>query len=372
MKPGLLLIPSTNNGATLKNVLAIVFNEYFRKNNGFPEVGRITFLENSTLHEIHINGESVPPSLAYDQIIRELEITNIEIRKITIDDYSSQIPELVISAVKEVGVSNIIIDLTNGMRDLTGSLYTAASLCKIDNIFYIEVFKHKDENGREAFYELSPDDDKIETKYRLRRFESLKEMESLASMNCMEFVMYNDSINDIEKKNTSTQVKMICNNFYVAVADYFRGGLNIVQAMRCIGVLNENLIKNVSTYMKTKYCRDDVLEGSKGLRAVLEKYNDKYNNLCDKKRKGINIDDGDELLLTQMSEIFDVLPSLYFMVRTVQSLRNKVAHNQEQVRREDAKLMITVFLTILDGLQQTGKLSEIYAEEEEGSEEEME
>ena len=360
MKRGLLLIPSTQNGATLKNVLAVVFNRFSREKHKIPEIGKITFLENSMLEKIKIEDELFNPADAYEKLINELKLQTIEVRRIKVDDYTSQVPEIVMSAMKEVGVENIAIDLTNGLRDITGSLYSAASLCKISNLLYIEVKKHADVNGMESFYKLDVDDPKIDEKFTLKRFESIKEIEALASMNCMEFIMYSEEVRAIERKCESTEVKLLCNNLYTAITDYFRGKATCYdQSMRCIGVLNEGFVRKIAEYMDSQYCIETITSGNKGPRERIELYKKKYKDLSTKDSKK-NITKEERVLYEKMSKIFNALPAMLYMIRSIQDLRNTVAHKANMSNREDAKLMIVIFLRMLTVLNDIGVLDDVY------------
>lgn len=64
---------------------------------------------------IIVDGELLNPSDAYDQLFKSLGLQSIEVRRVTVGDYSSQVPEIVMSAMREVGADNIAIDLTNGL-----------------------------------------------------------------------------------------------------------------------------------------------------------------------------------------------------------------------------------------------------------------
>ena len=363
MKKGLLLIPSTQNGATLKNVLAVVFNRISRENNNIPDIGKVTFLENSTLKKIKIDGELLNPSFAYDRLFKELRLKTIELRRIQVDDYTSQVPEIVLSAMKEVGPGNIAIDLTNGLRDITGSLYSSAILCKISNLLYIEVKKYVNANGIESFYELDVDDEEIDNKYTLKRFESIKEIEALASMNRMEFIKYSEEVNAIEKKCESTEIKLLCNNLYTAITEYFHGEATYYdQSMRCIGVLNEGFVRKIAEYMDDQYRIQEITSGNKGPRERIELYKKRYKELSTKVTKN-NFAEDERILFEEMSKIFEALPALIYMIRTIQDLRNSVAHKANLSNKEDAKLMIAIFLRMLTALNNIGILDDVYPDQ---------
>lgn len=365
MKKGLLLIPSTYNGATLKNVLAVVFNKESREKNDIPEIGKVTFLENGLLKKIRIDSELLNPADAYDLLFEKLGLQAIEVRRVKVDDYTSQIPEIVLSAMKEVGAENIVIDLTNGLRDITGSLYSAAILCKISNLLYIEVKKYTGENGVESFYELDTVDEEINNKYTLKRFESIKEIEALASMNCMEFVMYSEEVDRIEKNNSSTEIKLLCNNLYTAIADYFRGEATYYdQSMRCIGVLNEGLVRRIADFMHGQYgdCIQKTEKKIKGPRERIEVYKKMYYSLSQKDIKA-DITAEEKALYKKMSTVFDELPALPNMIRSIQDLRNTAAHRTNLSNKEDAKIMIVLFLRILSGLNKINVLDDVYPDQ---------
>lgn len=184
---GLLIIPSNKNGNALKNILSIIFNEQSKKFHNLPYVNKIIFLETDDLKEIQLNGKTYPISIFYENILNFLNLTKVELRRKKIMNYSTEIPNIIVSAICEVGKNNIILDLTNGKRDITGSLYTSANICEIENMIYIEVYRKNEGMG---FYDLSTDDNDINKKYHLTKFRPLEEIENLASLNFMEFIAY--------------------------------------------------------------------------------------------------------------------------------------------------------------------------------------
>lgn len=342
---GILIIPSNRNGNTIKNILTVIFNSQCIKNWQLPVVDRITFLEVRDIFTMNLDGEEYSLVDGYEKILKGLNIEYIEFRRKKVYDYSKDIPKLVMAAIREVGRDNIILDLTSGRKDITGSLYTAATICSINNMIYIEVASNPNDTG---FYDLSKESD-IQDKFNLTKFESLDELESLASQNCMEFVIYKKNVSQISESNrSSTTLQLYCSYLNNAIDNYFKSThLSINQSIQNIGVMNERLIGLVGSVIKNRFDKLPISITSKSILANISAYEDEFTKLSGKRR----LSEGEKTMLGELHSVFSYVPTLSYLLKSIQIYRNQVSHEiAPNITKEDAKLVIDMMLKILNGL----------------------
>ena len=231
---GLLIMPVSFNGATMRNILNALFSPVVREQYRLPQIQTVSFLlQDATMKKVKIDAEEFPMPEACFRLVKEVE-TRAEVRFVTVVDYAKDIPQTILKAVKEVGKANLVLDLTSGKKDITGILYTAACISEIENMIYIEV-GHEGENG--AFYKLSASDKEIAGKVNVTKFETISEIENLASLNHMDFIIYKKSVQEIlPNQNEEYHVK-----FNHAIDYYF--SKNYQECIREIGLLNESIVK---------------------------------------------------------------------------------------------------------------------------------
>lgn len=341
---GILVIPSNHNGNTIKNVLAVVFNLQCIENKKLPVVDRITFLEVGEPFNMNIDGKIYSLVDGYEEILQELNLKHIEFRRKRVHEYAKEIPGIIMAAIREVGRENIILDLTSGKKDITGSLYTAATICSIDNMVYIEVAKKTDGTG---FYDLSKELD-VQNKFNLTKFRSLDELENLASQNCMEFIIYKKTVAQIGETINSDILELYCSYLNNAIDNYFRGTpLSINQSIQNIGVMNEQLIGLIKKVIKKRFGELPVEVKSKNILGYISDYENAYMKLLGKKK----ITEPERETLEVLSLIFAYVPTLSQLLKSIQIYRNQVSHEVvPNITKEDAKLVIDMMLKMLNGL----------------------
>lgn len=359
---GILIMPSSKNGGVIKNILSIVFNEISRKENQLPYIDRIVFLENEDIGTIKVKENDYLPCVAYKNIIDDLKLDDIEIRCKVIKDYKKDIPKVIFNAIKEVGKEKIILDLTSGRKDITGSLYTAASICEINNMIYVEVFK---KDNTHKFYELFKDDCNIQSKYRLTKFQTIDEIEHLASLNCIEFIMYRKSIDEILLQCQNRDLELYCTHLNNAIQSYFQFNEDsILQCIRGIGVINEKLIGIIGNGMQEKFKSMKLDENLKPKEKRSIKYIELYNLKYDRLSANKNRNDTENEQLENLQKIFSYVPTLYYSIRLIQSYRNHASHEiNGSLNKEDAKIVIDSMIKILNGLNSSNFLKEIFRNE---------
>ena len=366
-KKGILIIPSNKNGDTLLNILSIIFDEKAKSIYKLPDIRKITFLETDSLNEneniIVIRGEVFSQPEAYKKMLNMLGLKGMEIRVKELVDYVKDIPEVLMSAVNETGDQDqVVLDLTNGTKEITGTLYMAGTICGIKQMIYVQV--KRNEEGK--FYQLYEKGEKLDL-FDLTTFKALEDIQILASMNGIEFVMYKKKIEALRNNRHSFLWESICSRLDDAVNYYF--GFNdsdALHAIQSIGLLNEALIKIISKQFKgiwEKYNRDS--NRKKGFSyddiRVCEKW---YNQQTLKVRNG-SISSEKKKQWEEYGNIFQYVPNLFDLVNAERVYRNNVSHGlQSSLKKEDAKVAIIIILKIIDGLECSPLKEELFADEQ--------
>lgn len=354
---GILIISSSPNGDTIENILRIIFDNQSAMEHSLPHVDRVTFLETEGLTKMKLRGEMYSLSAGYEKIFARLGLEYVEFRRRRIVKYAEEIPAIIMAAIREVGREQIILDLTSGKKDITGSLYTAATICNISNMIYVDVLRHPDTS---TFYVLA-DEITIQNKYTLSKFHSLDALERLAAQNCMEFVIYKKSVEQINDRYRNQSLDIYCSHLINAVDNYFNGNAHALsQSIRNIGVINEQLIGVVSRALVNKYQNLNVSFAQNSVFGPISAYSDEYHKLSGKK----NRTPAEEVKLTELSKVFSFVPTLFYLLKSIQLYRNLVSHEIHPViNREDAKLMIDMMLKMLNGLCDSDLASELFDNE---------
>jgi len=356
MNNGVLIIPVGYNGESMKNVICVLTSPKVVKKYGLPKIGTITFLCPEEVTKVKLREVEYAPNMAYRNIIKELDLKDIEMREREVAEgqYSKVIPDTIFRAVKEVGRENIILDLTCGKKDVTGLLYTAATISQIDNMAYIEV--QRDSNG--AFYELKPDDEDILDKFEMTRFQSMEDIEKLASQNEMEFVFYKKMVDEVFSDAEDLRGERL--NFNSAIEYYFlsqNGKPNkLIDCIRNIGNINEQQTLDLNKKLKENCPQGGVLE-KKRIKDDADNKPDpnkfiedcsKHYGFLSKEEDKRTLSEKEKEELEFLKKIFEDCPGLYYMMRAVRCFRNRVSHNTDaEFAPEDAKLMIDMELRIV-------------------------
>ena len=354
---GILIISSSPNGDTIENILRIVFDNQSAMEHCLPHVDRVTFLETEGLTKMKLHGEMYSLSTGYEKILERLGLESVEFRRRRIAKYAEEIPAIIMAAIREVGREQIILDLTSGKKDITGSLYTAATICNISNMIYVDVLRCPNTSN---FYALA-DEINIQNKYTLSKFHSLDALERLAAQNCMEFVIYKKSVAQINERYQNQSLDIYCSHLINAIDNYFNGNAHALsQSIRNIGVINEQLIGLVSHALVNKFQHLNISFASNSVFGPITAFSEEYHKLSGKKNRTA----GDDEKLAELSTVFSFVPTLFHLLKSIQIYRNLVSHEMiPAVKKEDAKLMINMMLKLLTGLCDSSLASELFDNE---------
>lgn len=344
---GILFIPMSYNGDSMLNILNVVFSEESCKLHHLPLVDRVTFLISAdSPNKVRLGGIEYDRDVACDMLCRNFSEECTEFRKNNVKNYATDIPNVIMRAVKEVGRDRIIIDLTCGKKDITGSLYTSASISQIMNMIYVEV--ERDDKG--IFYQLDKKDQQIGDKYKLIKYESLGEIERLASLNCMDFIFYKKNIQDLSQISNTAKIESYCSQLNHIVEEYFSDNKeNYKNAIREVGLINEELVVRVSKYLSDKfpeYLAQSKIRRDMDVVRVLEGLYQDINTDSDTKK--------------ELDIFFGKNPVQFELFEILRVYRNRASHHTNlSFERDDVKLVLDILLHILNNLNSLDLLDTI-------------
>ena len=336
---GLLIMPVSINGMAMRNILGVLFSKIIRKQYQLPKVTVVSFLQTVDVENVRIDGEVVPAYVACQRLAKEID-PSMEIRMVPINDYSKEIPSVILKAVREFGKDGLILDLTSGKKDITGTLYTAACIGEIGNMIYVDV---KRDEGTGEFYVVSAADEKIAEKVKLTKFKTIGEMENLASINCMDFIIYKKTVQEILPRT----LEKFLSPFNRAIDDYFsRANGAYVNCIREIGLINESVIVLVANRLRSLMPEID----EKNDLRLIQQVQMNYEECADPNRRKRGDEARRHLLQERYKKlhiVFKLFPALFEMISLVTNYRNLVSHNKSFLpQRDDAKLVMDTMLRI--------------------------
>lgn len=342
---GLLIMPVSVNGASMRNILNVLFSPVVREKYRLPRIQTIAFLhQEDAVKTVKIDNDRISVWEACHRLVKEVS-TGAEVRFFPIVDYGKDIPKAILKTVKDVEKENLVLDLTSGKKDITGILYTAACISEIENMIYIDV--GRDESTGE-FYSLSKSDAGIASKVKLTKFETISEIENLASLNHMDFILYKKSVQEIlPDRNHDYHVK-----FEHAIDAYF--DRKYENCIREIGLLNESIVKRLaasfSECFKDVPFEDGTFKKANDLKTI-RIFQQKFEACSDPKRRR----EKSELRETfkKMNPVFSRFPAVFEMVSAIVNYRNLVVHPKRfAAERDDAKLVIDLMLRVCRSLSE--------------------
>ena len=351
-RKGILFIPLSYNADSMKNIINIVFCNQYCIDNQLPYVDKINFLATVDFaSDIMYQGKKITGNDFCQLIRQELGADCVEIRQRIVSSYAKDIPRVIMDGVREVGKENIIIDLTCGKKDITGSLYMTASIGNISNMIYVEVFRV---NDRFPVFDRNDYDDMLGN-FNVMRYESLDEVEKIASLNGMDFIFYKKNIQEIRQSISSLKIKLFCVQLDYVVEEYFSGNeSNYRNAIRTLGLINEEVINSimVELHRSCAELKSKEYNPKKSLNTLAELakgYPKKY--IQDKERQLPDL-------------LFSKLPTVYELFETVRIYRNRASHYLEyQYKREEVKLLIDMIILMFNGLIESGIANQIWVDE---------
>lgn len=352
-RKGILFLPLSYNADSMRNIINIVFCDEYCMASGLPLVDKITFLATTEFDsQIDYEGQKITGNEFCQKIRMEIGNDCVEIRQRVVISYAKDIPKVIMDGVREVGKENIIIDLTCGKKDITGSLYTTASIGQIHNMIYVDVPRI---NG--VFPKLERNDyEGIKDKFRMTRYESLDEIENLASLNEMDFIFYKKNIQEIKQAIDSPKIESYCSQIGHVVEEYFSGNEdNYRNAIRTLGLISEEVVSSLGSELYEEF--SDL---------GLKKYNAKRS--LDTIRELEEIYQRKETpaeTRKKMDPIFSKMPAIFEVFEMIRIYRNRASHYDEfNYKKEEVKLLIDMMLLLFSSMMENGLAERIWADEQ--------
>lgn len=314
-----LIIPSNLNMSSFENVLLAYYDKY-------KEFHSILILETEESDKLDLNKRS--------KIIRDIFTIDIEIREKNISKNTNEkITEIINNSLRQYKREEIVVDLTNGTKEISSLLYMAASLSQIYNINYVVVGKDEEEK----FFVLKEQEKENLSKfYSIKNFRPLQDLNSLGRWNYFDLLFYKDKIKKILETYPAELNKLTDTweiHFKNGLELYFSGEEKYNNAIQTFGVLLEDVsnklyeaLSNVPEY------------NSKNKRLVFEDF---FNNIRKKhKDRDIFSDYRDKNFVTD------------YLFNIVREYRNRVAHpSQFKFSEIDVQVIIMIIIIIISNIK---------------------
>ena len=351
-RKGILFIPLSNNADSMRNIINIVFCDQYCSDNKLPHVDKISFLATTELDsDIMCHGERMTANDFCQLIRQDIGDDCVETRQRVVSSYARDIPKVIMDGVKEVGKENIIIDLTCGKKDITGSLYTTASIGQISNMIYVEVPRV---DGVFPVFNRN-DYEYMRGKFNMTRYESLDEIEKIASLNGMDFIFYKKNIQEIRQSISSLKIDAFCTQLENVVEEYFSGNeVDYRNAIRTLGLINETIVGSIAAELFKRYENMGIkpYNPKKSLNTVAELETIYHRKETPDEKKKL------------LDPLFSQIPTAYELFETIRIYRNRASHYLEyKYKREEVKLLIDMIMLVFNGLIESGMANTIWADE---------
>lgn len=226
-----------------------------------------------------------------------------------------------------------LVDLTNGQKTTASLIYMAASLCSLENIYYLLI-----KNGIKNL-PLNP---KLKIDYEYIKMEKFQSTSSLSKISYFDLVYYNEEINEIfEGMDVDEYKKSFFNTIYkglkTGISQFFESS-NYRSAVHNVTIGNESLIKYLKEYTITnEICKNFSKENNVNFEqqkdpvGALQYFYKKYSS---------NGDDKEILKLC-------TIPSLLGTIRNYRNLSAHDSQNKHIFTSDEARIAINMCLEVL-------------------------
>jgi len=203
-------------------------------------------------------------------LIREIFGGEIEIReKKLYQNIHLLLPDILVKCLKQFSKNEIVVDLTNGTKEISSVLYMAASLSKIENIIYVTVKSDKDNN----FVKLKEISENKKQYYIVKKFEPIQDIVTLGKNNYFDLLFYQDMMNAILESFSEKYQNDIIGwklNIINGLENYFSGKKKYRNAIQNFGLF----LEGYSALVLNKLKQFPEYKDSKSLTDVFSKYFD--------------------------------------------------------------------------------------------------
>jgi energy-converting hydrogenase A subunit M len=282
-----------------------------------------------------------------NEIVRHY-IHNVSIESTLVErgDLHQAIPKILSDKLKIYDRSQIVVDLTNGDKYISSTLYASASLSQIDNLFFLVVNKDKFGTLPE---DLSEDDYKIDV------ISPLGNLESIGKHTFFEIFYYKDKVSQLTSKFSEVEFKssylknQLKSQLESCIDSYF-----LEQYSDAISKISQ-IIEEISVEIPDRV--KQIAAGEITEKTAIKNLDDSIrwlrSNFCDPLRGKKNKN------LSEYQEKLKDLQTLDILIDLVRVHRNISSHPYDFLRGwDEARLVISTSLYILDKVEQAKVFSE--------------
>jgi hypothetical protein len=308
-----------------------------------------------------LDSEKEAAKIHRDRQLRELLKSTLSIRTSIVDDTNLQdvIPNDIAGLIREFGLDNIIIDLTNGQKITASVLYAVSTISRLANIYTLELFDRTllDKPLREW----------PTNSWHYAKIESLKEILNITQSSYVELIYYRDRITslvaELEKKN-SELASETRDRLEQSLVDYFTlvsltASARTERLERCVNGLGK-ICEDVARIWYEVALSKNLLNSSKSLQTDFNGFLTQIVPAWDRYRG----DSAKNLIDKTNPEIVkNVLPVINtdMLLKTMQTYRNIASHANRNyiLSQQDARISLDLTLLIIEKLTQTELLTKI-------------
>jgi len=270
------------------------------------------------------------------------------------DTLQTVVPNRIAQMIRNFGVDEIVVDLSNGQKITASILYAVSTISRISHIYTLE-FKTKVTPDIRV-WELPSDG------WDYVRIDPLKEILNITQSSYVELVYYRDRIEHIigmiQPKNSTFAVD-IKDRLEQSLVDYFAfasvGDGSVDRLERCInglGKICEEISEHWYRYLRSRgIITSDATDFSSRARKIMSTY-DEYRSKASKSAFAPDPNIPDAVLQTLANDPLLVAMLVY---------RNLASHNRRLYRfsREDARLALDLTMLILERIAGTDIIADI-------------
>lgn len=327
-----LILSGNPNIATIQNVVCLANKHYENK------IDRIFIIDNET--SFKESGKETGKSLesARNEIIRGyIDNATIETTVIPKELLPKKIPEILSKQLQNYGCSEIIVDLTNGDKYISSTLYASASLSQIRNLFFLFVSRDK--------FGVLPENLSNED-YSIDIISPLENLESIGKYTYFDIVYYKNKVFDIEAlfNNAKFDSSFLTNLFSFqienSINNYFLE--KYPESISNLGQLIEEVTLELPKRIK-KFAHGTIkIESYKSFEDAINRLRIDF---CEPLRKKQNKS------LSEYEEKLKELQSIDRLIELVRTHRNISSHPYDYLRgQSEARLILNTSLYILEKL----------------------
>lgn len=267
------------------------------------------------------------------KIYREYIKTNFTVLQILTNDDGKIKLENLIKMFSEEG--DKIVDLSNGRKVTSSMLYTAASLCNVDDIYYLLMINQPQNDSLNM---------KIDVDYRYIKIGKFQGLKSLAKVSCFDLIYYNDEVLELFSENHSdvSAYEVAKSGLITGISDFFSKN-DGRSAINNITIGNERLINLFLDYIKNdsyskKFAKENgvVFDNKKDPIGMLQ-YFFKQLTREDMTRQAISPEKKELFMLR-------TLPSLLSTMREYRNLSSHSSMNPYKFTTDEIRMALNIMI----------------------------